>query len=79
MFHPPGDTDNAIVWRTAQYTRIGSGWVAAPYFNNDRRFPWVALRDAEDNAFIVLNVHNPASGVRGMGDKSARRREAVRL
>lgn len=78
MFHPPGDTENAIVWRTSQFTRTGQGWISVPYFNNDRRKPWVSLRDSEDNTIIVLNVHNPASGVRGMGDKSARRAEAVR-
>lgn len=78
MYHPPGDTENAIVWRTDSYKRVGQGSVSVPYFNNNRHMPWVVLADTEGNRAIFLNVHNPASNIRGMGDKSARRREAVR-
>ncbi|GGO94013.1 hypothetical protein GCM10011584_34040 [Nocardioides phosphati] len=69
--------DNAVSWRTSDYTLIGRDKLAIPYFNgNIRQMPVVRLRHkATGKDIVVLSVHNPAD-VHGPAAKW--RAEAIR-
>ena len=65
VFHPPGDTENSIIWRRDRWRLVDGGWFTIPYFDGHRRrMPIARLTDRHGRGtgrlVAVLNVHNPA-------------------
>jgi endonuclease/exonuclease/phosphatase family metal-dependent hydrolase len=65
VFHPPGDTENSIVWRRHRWRLVDGGWFPIPYFDGHRRrLPVVRLADwhrgTRRMVVTVVTVHNPA-------------------
>jgi hypothetical protein len=79
MWHPAGDTENAIVWRRATFDLAAATSVTVPYFDgHPRRMPLIRLRDRTSGQEAwFLNVHNPADTAR-FHHQARHRAEAVR-
>jgi endonuclease/exonuclease/phosphatase (EEP) superfamily protein YafD len=62
VWHPRGDTENAIAWRRDRWRLVAADSVAIPYFDgHPRQMPLVRLRDRVSGKDITFfNVHNPA-------------------
>jgi murein DD-endopeptidase MepM/ murein hydrolase activator NlpD/endonuclease/exonuclease/phosphatase family metal-dependent hydrolase len=54
--------DNAVSWRTSDYSLVAKDQLTIPYFNgNPRQMPVVRLRSKATGAdVVVISVHNPA-------------------
>jgi len=84
VYHPPGDTENAVVWRRDRWTLVSGGSFEIPYFNGrERRMPVVRLRElATGKETVFITVHNPADTARfphqaGYRDEAVSREIAV--
>ena len=82
IFPRPGDPQrnkqNAVAWRTSEFTLVDARTVPMPYFNGNRvPKPLVRLRHNETGLEVyVMTVHNPAS-VKRVGDQSRWRQVAT--
>lgn len=58
----PHDTDNAVLWRRAQFRLVSTQMVSIPYFGgHEKAMPVVKLADrASGRKFFVASFHNPA-------------------
>jgi murein DD-endopeptidase MepM/ murein hydrolase activator NlpD/endonuclease/exonuclease/phosphatase family metal-dependent hydrolase len=62
LWHPPGDTENAIAWRRDRFRLLGADSFGIRYYVRIRRMPVVRLEDrATGRQLLVVNVHNPAN------------------
>lgn len=75
VWHPPGDTANAVAWRTDRWSLVDATTVSVPYFHGDRPMPVVQVQHASGARLWVLSVHNPADA---RGPAAAKRAEALR-
>ena len=82
IFPSPGDPqrnkENAVAWRTSEFTLVDARTVPMPYFNGKPvPKPLVKLRHSDTGLEIyVMSVHNPAT-LRRVGDQSRWRKEAT--
>ena len=82
IFPTPGDRQrnkqNAVAWRTSEFTLVDARTVPMPYFKGNRvPKPLVKLRHNDTGLeMYVMTVHNPAS-VRRVGDQSRWRAAAT--
>ena len=62
VWHPRGDTENAIAYRRDRWQLVAAQSLPIPYFDGHiRRMPVVRLRDRVSQADVTfVNVHNPA-------------------
>jgi hypothetical protein len=63
VWHPAGDTENAIGWRKADWTWVSGTSIKIPYFEGQpRRMPVVTLRfrHGDGEVMTFANFHNPA-------------------
>jgi endonuclease/exonuclease/phosphatase family metal-dependent hydrolase len=78
LWHAPGDTDNAVAWRTDRWVPVERRLTPIPYFGGRiRQMPVIRLRHRATGAQIwVISVHNPAD-TRFSPHNAEHRRDAV--
>lgn len=76
VYAPPGDTENAIIWRRDRWALVRFSSFPIPYFDgHPRRMPIVILRQvATSEQVVFVNVHNPADTRRYPGQAQWRHR-----
>lgn len=78
LYSDRDDTENAIAWRTKDWSLVSARTVSVPYFVNERAMPLVELRSRRTGQTLtVLNVHNPAN-TKAFGNREENRFAALR-
>lgn len=59
----PDNHGTSIIWNTAKYKKINSGWLGGMVNNVGAgwNFGWVELKDVSDRSVFVLNIHSPTN------------------
>ncbi len=78
VWHPAGDTENAVAWRRDRFRLVKAQTLAIPYFaGRPRRMPVLHLADQRTGRRVaVMSVHHPADTPR-FPDQARWRRTAV--